>query len=451
MNVRVWIIKLVIIAEILAAASGCTPANSITVTPTLGSAVEDCDAGKVTVTDVHWFKDAVGAWRVVGVINNGSSKVVNKVVTGVETMTKDNQPADQGEDVSAYPLDLQPGAQAPFTAWIDRDIPGLDHFIVEVDECVLAEQEERGEVDERGGRMVVDDTGAAQITAELLNSGSKTVLVNGLMAAIYDQGGALVTAEYVVVGPRYLSPGESGPVRATLDLPPGNAGQIKSYKFFMDVLVNQPSELPIDIDQDVQIISHYMDAAGHFHLLGQITNPESTDLMTSLQATVYAEPTRTSVIDVDDFTTWIPLKPGQTLPFDMVGWGPLDKIRGLWDTISGQSTIVVRVEPFLTWTAEARVATLPLDEEDVSFVGQQVVFTGKVLNNLGSSIINGLVTAVVRQKSTAEIVATGIVHLNITDSAAPGQILNYNLVVPLPRNVDPATVDTEVTAWGQQP
>jgi hypothetical protein len=135
----------------------------------------------------------------------------------------------------------------------------------------------------------------------------------------------------------------------------------------------------------------------------------------------------------------------------MVGWGPLDKIHGLWDTISGQSTIVVRVEPFLTWTTKARVANLPLEEEDVSFADQQAVFTGKVINNLGSSIINGLVTAVIRRKSSAEIVAAGIVHLNITDSVAPGQILIYNLAVPLPTNLNPATVDTEVTAWGQQP
>ncbi len=147
MKIRGWIMKAAMIAGILAVASGCTSPNSVPITPTAFSAVGDCDAAKVTVTDVHSFKDAVGAWRVVGVINNGSAQAVSKVVTGVETLTKGGQPADQGEDVSAYPLDLLPGAQAPFTAWIDRDIPGLDHFEVNVDECVLAEQEQRGQVD----------------------------------------------------------------------------------------------------------------------------------------------------------------------------------------------------------------------------------------------------------------------------------------------------------------
>ena len=225
----------------------------------------------------------------VGTINNNTSHSISDVVTGVETYTKANQPADQGEDVNAYPLNLQPGAQAPFSAWIDRDIPGLDHFAVEVDECVVTEPAERSQVDVRGGRMVVDDNGTAQVTAELYNPGSQTVLVNGLMAGVYDQAGALVTAEYVVVGPRYLGPGESGPVRASLDLPPGGATQIKTYKLFMDVLVNSPGPLPLDINHDVKIISHYTDASGHFHLVGQVTNPGTTDLMTSVQATAYAD------------------------------------------------------------------------------------------------------------------------------------------------------------------
>ena len=203
--------------------SGCASSPPISATPSLLSPVEACDAKKVTVTGLHWFKDLVGAWRVVGTINNNTSQSISDVVTGVETYTKANQPADQGEDVNAYPLNLQPGAQAPFSAWIDRDIPGLDHFAVEVDECVVTEPAERSQVDVRGGRMVVDDNGSAQVTAELHNPGSQTVLVNGLMAGVYDQAGAPVTAEYVAVGPRDLGPGESGPVRASLDLPPGGA------------------------------------------------------------------------------------------------------------------------------------------------------------------------------------------------------------------------------------
>ncbi len=92
MKLSEWTIRLVIIAGIIAVSSGCTSTNSVVITPTPVSAVGGCDADKVTVTGVHWFKDSRGAWRVVGVINNNSAQAVSKVVTGVETMTK-AQPA----------------------------------------------------------------------------------------------------------------------------------------------------------------------------------------------------------------------------------------------------------------------------------------------------------------------------------------------------------------------
>jgi hypothetical protein len=135
----------------------------------------------------------------------------------------------------------------------------------------------------------------------------------------------------------------------------------------------------------------------------------------------------------------------------MTSWGPLNNVSGLWDAIAEKSTIVIRVEPFLTWAAEARVAQLMLENNSVSFADQQAAFTGKVTNELGSSIINGQVTAVVRQKADAFIVATGILHLDIASPAAQGQIFNYQLIVPLPQGLDSATLVTEVTAWGQQP
>ena len=154
------------------------------------------------------------------------------------------------------------------------------------------------------------------------------------------------------------------------------------------------------------------------------------------------------MVDADAFTTWIPLQPGGTLPFDMTGWGPLNNIRGLWDTISAQGTIVVRVEPFLTWTSVPRVAPLPVQDDSVSFANGQAEFTGNVIKNLGSSIINGQVIAVVWQKASAEIVATGLVHLDISASSARGQVFTYDLAVQIPTDLDPASLVTEVDRRG---
>ncbi len=448
---RGWIFRLVLLFSLTLGSAGCASIISRAATSQAASAVSECQADKVPVTGVHWFKDAGGAWRVVGVITNNSSQAVSKLVTGVETRTKFDQAADQGEDISAYPLNLQPGQQAPYTAWIDRSIPGLDYFEVEVNECVLTEPAERGQVVVRAGRLVVDEAGAAQVTAELFNPGTKSLLVNGLMAAVYDQAGVLVTADYVDVATRYLAPGESGPVRASLDLPPGAASQIKSYKLFMDALVNQPAPLPLTVPRNVQILTHYTDRDGHFHLVGQITNPGAKGLMTSLQATIYADSTKSQVVDAAEFTTWLPLMPGETLPFDLANWGSLNATRDLWDQLVGKNAVIdLRIEPFLTWTSDAKVMELSLVDGHESINDQKAHFTGKVKNG-SNSITSGLVSAVIRQKSSGQIVATGSVQLGITDSAAPGQLLDYSIFLPLPVNTDLATVSTEVTAKGYQP
>jgi hypothetical protein len=448
-----WIIRFVITLGLAVGSASCTSATAsptLPPTPTELSSVYDCDVAKVPVSDVHWFRDSKGAWRVVGVITNNSSRAVGKLVTGVETKDKNGQPADQGEDVSADPLNLLPGDQAPFIAWIGREIPNLDHFEVQVDECILAEPAERGKVDVRGGRMTVDEAGLAQVTAELVNPGSKAVLVNGLMAGVYDQAGKLVAADNVVIATRYLAPGESGPVRATLDLPPGGADQIKTYKFFMDVVVNEPAALPVDVKRDARIISHYLDKDGHLHLVGQLTNPGPKGLMASLQATVYTDANKSTVADAAEFTTWVPLGPGETLPFDLTGWGALNGIHSLWYDLSTQNpAIELRFEPFSTWAGDVKPIKLSLADDKVSFENQQAVFSGKVHADANTALSNGLVVAVVKQKSGGEIVATGSAHLSIAGSATPGQIFDYQIVVPLPADIDQASVETEVTAVGQ--
>jgi hypothetical protein len=446
-KLRRWLIRFITILGLAAGIAGCASPTAIP-TPTELSSVYGCEADKTPVTDVHWFRDAKGAWRVVGVITNNSSRAVGKLVTGVETKDQNNQPADQGEDVTADTLNLQPGKQMPFIAWIDREIPNFDHFEVEVDECVLTEQVERSKVDVRGGRMTVDDAGRAQVTVEVVNPGPKSVLVNGLMAGVYDQAGGLVAADNAVVATRYLAPGESGPVRVTIDLPPGSQAEIKSYKFFMDVLVDEPAPLPVNIKSDVKVISHYLDQDGHFHLVGQITNPGTKSLMASIQATIYTDANKSAVADAATFDTWVPLEPGETRPFDLTEWGALNNIPTLWYDLGTQNpAIELRLEPFSTWAGDARLVKPSLADENVSFENQQAVFTGKA--KMDASLTTGLVTAVVRQKSGGGIVATGEAHLDIAGSAPPGQAFDYRIVVPLPADVDPASLETEVTAVGQ--
>jgi hypothetical protein len=411
----------------------------------------DCNPSKVPVLNVHWFKDSQGAWRVLGEIENQSNQVIGSLETGVETRTKFDRPADQGEDVPAYPLNLKPGEDAPFIAWIDRDIPNLDHFEVEVADCALAEEDQRSHVDIRRDTVSVDITGQAEVTGEMVNPGTQTVLVNGLMAAVYDRKGSMISADYAQVTPRYLAPGERSAVRATLELPPGAGAAISSHQFFMDVLLQDAAAaLPLDPVKDVQILSHYTDASGHFHLLGQLSNSSAKPLMTAVQASVYTADKR-NLLDAGQYPTWLPLAAGQTLPFDISDWGTLNNPPKTLTGADANIQVSLRLEPFLSWNSATPAVSLALVGPTESIENGTASFSGQVKNDTNSGISSGLVLMVVKQKADGKIVAVGNVHLSITDSAAPGTVMDYSLKLALPVGVKAGALQAEVTALGYQP
>ena len=59
---------------------------------------------------VRWFRDSDGAWRVVGLIENGWDRPVSKLLTAVEAVDANGEEIGH-EDISAYPLNLSPGQQ----------------------------------------------------------------------------------------------------------------------------------------------------------------------------------------------------------------------------------------------------------------------------------------------------------------------------------------------------
>ncbi len=435
----------------IGACAPSAPAPAPTPTPTL-SAIEACDVSKVDMTGVHWFREPDGAWRVVGMMQNNSSQPISKVFMGVMTKNKNDEyvypDGPKGEDFSAYPLNLLPGNQAPFSAWIKREIPGLDHFSIEKEFCVVAEPAERLQLQERGGRLLVDDNGLAHVTLDVVNPGSQTALINGMMVGIFDLSDRLISAVDAQITPRILAPGENGPVRATLALPPGGAAQVKSYKLYMDALVSESASKILDVEKDVRVNAQYLDTAGHFHLVGQITNSGTQPLMVSVQATVYADPAKTAVVDAAFLDTLIPLAPGENLPFDLADWQVLNNRAGLWETLS-KPVVTLRVEPFRTWATELFIAPLTVMAELPTFSTREAIFTGQVKNETGRNILLGTVTATLRDSTSEKIIATGQIPLGIVNVLAAGEIMSYSIVIPVESGFDPQTVQFEVTASGQ--
>jgi hypothetical protein len=410
----------------------------------------ECPLEQVVVTKVRGFQDPQGAWRVVGVIENRWDQAVSKLVTAVEAIDSVGQVIDHGEDVSAYPLNLEPGAQAPFSAWIKRDFPGLDHFTVSVEACVAAEELERSKVEVRGQRVSVDSTGRAHITAELVNTGRKSVLVNGLMGSVSDAAGMPLSADYAAVTARYLLPGERGPVRVSLDLPPDADGSIEAHGFYMDVVVAEPTRAPFDAQEDLRVTSKYVDTEGRLHLVGEATNHTLQSLTLRLQATLYEDATKSRVVDAASLDTPLPIGPAETRPVDFVDWGAVNAQPGLAaDLVQRDAPIALRFEPLQSWSSAARPVRLELAETTPAFTEQDATFAFTFRNHTGNRVAEVLVTGVLRDRKSGRLLATGSAHLRPVQGLAPLDMLEGLVTIPLWSGFDPETVDFEVTALAQ--
>src|SRR5512134_2513623 len=156
---------LVLLFIVLAFSIGaCAPSASLpvpTYVPTF-SDINPCDVANIEITDVSWFREPDGAWRVVRMMRNNSSEPIAKVLIGALTKNKNDElvypEGPKGETIDAYPSHLLPGDEAPFSAWIKREIPTLDHLSIDKKLCVIADPAEHLQLQERGGQLLVDDT-----------------------------------------------------------------------------------------------------------------------------------------------------------------------------------------------------------------------------------------------------------------------------------------------------
>ena len=219
----------------------------------------------------------------------------------------------------------------------------------------------------------------------------------------------------------------------------------------MDVLSQDvAAALPLDPARDVKVLSHYTDASGHFHLLGEITNSSAKPVMTAVQAGVISAATG-QLLDAGQYVTWLPLEPGQTIPFDISDWGALNALPIDLTGAAVNIQVVLRLEPFLSWNASAPAARLVLVNPTESFENNTAIFNGLVKNETRNGVSSGLVLMVMKQKTDGKIVAVGNAQLAITDSTAPGAEMEYSLKLPLPVGANADTLQAEVTALGYQP
>jgi len=312
------------------------------------------------IKEVNGFVDDLGSLHIVGLVVNNTNRAVDNVEVEVQIFdSSENLLFTEVTGISLYTL--ASGETSPFSYWVYEDLPDADNYVATIVGQSAAEVE-RAALEIDGVTFIVDDGGDLHVTGNLVNNSGNPVEVSGLAAATFDENGDLYTADSHSVLTRYLDPGEDGPFRVTMTGPKGGTANINEYEIFVDAVVIEPTESFDLVFSETHY--NYLDSYASFHLVGEVTNNHNEYLTVSLIGGIYDQDGNV----LDAATTDVPtysIAPGETLPYDLQYWGPLNYKS---DTFSIASSYTVQWDPYWTWTSSTQYIDLSSqnDKNEVS-------------------------------------------------------------------------------------
>ena len=395
--------------------------------------------GQPEITMVHGYIDNMDSLEVVGLITNNTDHAIKSVEIAVEIFdANDNSLYKDTTYMDFYTL--APGETSPFSLWVTDELPDADRFVA----TIVSESQttvERADVTVQGTRMTVDDNGDIHVTGEIVNNGSTGATIADVSAATFDGDGNLVTAESASVSIGYLPPGDSGPFRVTMYGPSYGTDDIQDYQVYVDAVTD---------DRDVYDISFigdentYVDTFGDFHLVGEISNDSDETLDVRLVGAIYDA--NGNVMDAAMLDMALSaLAPGETGPYDLTFWGPLNSRDGFMDDADRYT---VQVDPYWTWPSTSEYVEVSTTEDN-SFDDGMAEFTGQIINDSGQDLAGAEVVIYIKDKDSGNIVAMGSDYT--MDEIPAGGTADFSITIYLEEGVDPDTAEYYVIAKGELP
>lgn len=400
-------------------------------TPTLPS-------GGLDVVMVNAYQDDVDYWYVVGLVTNHTERAVDSVEVEVEILDASEETV-YSEITTTSLYSLAPGETSPFTVWTGEELPNADSVIATVVGQSAAELD-RVDVEVRGVVMTVDDDGDVHVTGELVNNTNQSVVVNSVAAATFDASGEIQTGDYSLVSIGHLDAGESGPFRVMMTGPGSGLEDGTYHETYVDAEITSPSD-PFSIS--FSDFYSYVDGYGWFHLVGEVSNDGDQTLSISLVASILDADG--NAIDAASLSVPIYVGPGETVPCDLDGWGPMNYTEGFADL---GDNYVVQWDPYWTWETDSEYIDLPTTGDDNVFDEYQGSFTGQVLNDSGGPI--GYTTVIVSLRDIGgELIATD--YTSIWDEIPEGESAEYEIYVDVEPELDVDAIEYFLMVKGERP
>jgi hypothetical protein len=337
-------------------------------------------------------------------------------------------------------FNIGPGEETPFSMTVFEEVPGADHYVATVVGNSTTELE-RAQLTLANMNMVQDDSGDTHITGEFINDNDFPVFINSLSGATFDANGQIQTADDYSVSIRYLDPGEAGPFRISITGPDFGTGDIQSFTVYVDAEVEDPIT-PFDIT--LSDAYDYLDVFDGLHLVGQVTNNSSSILNIRLVAGIFdAEGT---VLDASSVDLPISaLKPGESSPYDLEFWGPLNYSAALIENADSYS---LQVDAYWTWDTSVELIDLSTQNDTNQFDEFDGQFDGEVVNNSGGPVESVTIVVYMVDLQSGQVVGAGYDY--VFEEVPDGSSVPYTVYIDIPEGFDVNSVQYEIVAKGER-
>jgi hypothetical protein len=399
-------------------------------------------ASGLQVSQVNGYIDTFGSLQVVGLVENQTERTVGMVEVEIQVLDAEGNEIYTDKTFTATER-LTPGEDSPFSLTVYEELGNAaSSFMAYVVGNVTIDDLVRANVQVTNMQMTTDQDGDIHITGELINNNDFPVIVNSMSAATFDNTDQVVTANYQSVLTRYLEADQNGYFRVSMSGPITGPDIIDDYTVYLDPEQVEPQERATI---SVVTTNEYVDLYGNFHLVGEATNTGETHYNVNFVTGVYNG--QGNIIDAADHTlAQETLAPGETAPFDVVLWGPLNYEPNLVNTVESHNIIIDDAWTWSTKNGMVELSTLETTREDSD---EALYFTGQLINSTSGLVDSAVIIVSLRDPQSGQVLATNFDYYY--EVLEPGAIYEYTIEIPKWEDFDINSVIVNYIVKGTKP
>lgn len=400
--------------------------------------------GDLVVSNTSAFVDNLGTYRVTGLVQNNSSKVINSIELTIEIKdAAGNSLLTNDSGVSApasifYPMlyTLAPGEASPFEFTYDTSIGTPAAYTVAIS-GQGAGNADRTTLQWENVQLVDNGTGIYFLTGKIVNTGSRWAHIQGLAGGVLDDSNNLLSANLATSYTTELAPAgdpngyDRTPFAITFPIPGGST----KWQLYWDA---DATDTVTSYPLDVKITNTYFDQDGSANIVGWVTNNSPQTLMVShMVAGLYAGDG--TVLDSGNSVVPSPVRPGESAPFSISEFGLVNHDP---NQIALVQTCSAQYDPYFTFPSSFESIDLTAVPDAIQQDSSTWIFSGSVTNSSSSNLSGITVTAMVMD-SQNKLVAMGYTSIIPTGEAiSTGESNSYSITI----NIDPSADSTGYTS-----